>query len=135
MIKPGQKKKTLYANILEYVLKENKFVYKTIKKSYYVIDCRDYTDGYYGFHDSSWAIDECQWLFTEEDLNKIKDYDIDYMYYILYSERPYSTVEMQAKVKEVLEAKKQRYINRVDEIINQVLKATAERFINEKDKD
>lgn len=134
MIKPGQKKKILYTNALEYVYKEKKYIYRTIKKNYYIIDCRDDENGYYGFHDSSWAIEEYEWLFTEEDLDEIKDYDGDSIY-IIYSERPYSEAEMQAKVKEFLEAKKQRYINRVDEIINQVLKATAERFINEEDKD
>jgi len=121
MIKPGQKRKTLYTNAFDYINKE--FVYKTIKKNYYVIDCRSYTEGYYGFHDSTWAIDECQWLFTEEDLDKVNDYNSESMY-ILYSERPYSKEEMQDKVKEFLDAKKQRYINRIDEIINQVLKAT-----------
>lgn len=129
MIKPGQKKKILYVNALEYIYKENKYVYKTIKNNYYIIDCRDDENGYYGFHTSSWAVEEYEWLFTEEDLDKIKDYDD---IYIIYSERPYSKEEMQAKVKELLEAKKQRYINRVDEIISQVLKATSERFANEK---
>ncbi len=130
MIKPGQKQKILYTNALEYVYKENKYVYKTIKKNYYIIDCRGDENGYYGFHYSSWAVEEYDWLFTEEDLDKIKDYDSGSIY-IIYSERPYSEAEMRAKVKEFLEAKKQRYIDRIDEIINQVLKATAERFINE----
>ena len=119
MIKPGQKRKTLYLNALEYILDGNKFVHKTIKKNYYVIDCRDYTDGYYGFHDSSWSIDECSWLFTEKDLDEIKDYDSETIY-ILYSERPYSKEELQAKVKEFLESKKQKYINRIDTIINKI---------------
>ena len=119
MIKPGQKKKTLYANILEYILKENKFEYKTVKKNYYIIDCRDYTDGYYGFHDSSWAIDECDWYFTEEGLDKIRDSDNEFMY-VLYSERPYSKEEMQDKIKILLEDKIQKYTNRINNIINKI---------------
>ena len=68
MIKPGQKRKTLYVNALEYVLKENKFEYKTVKKNYYVIDCRDYTDGYYGFHEYAWGVDEYKWYFMKDIL-------------------------------------------------------------------
>ena len=122
MIKPGQKRKILYTNAIEYTYKEKKYVYRTIKNNCYIIDCRDDENGHYGFHYSSWAVEEYDWLFTEEDLNEIKDYDGDSIY-IIYSERPDSKEEMQAKVKEFLEAKKQRYINRIDEIINEIYEA------------
>ena len=122
MIKQGQKTKILYINTFEYVKKECKFVYKTIKKNYYIIDGRSHTNGYYGFHESSWAVDECSWLFTEKDLDKIKEYDGEAVFYI-YSERPYSKEEMQAKVKEFLDVKKQKYIDRIDSIINKLYEA------------
>jgi len=122
MIKPGQKRKTLYISALEYVYKEKKYVYKTIKKNFYIIDCRKYTNGYYGFHDSTWSIDECSWLFTEKDLDEIKEYG-DESLYICHSERPYSKEELQDKIKEHLESKIQRYTNKINNIINEVYKA------------